>query len=131
MEAKFSPKVKEVITYSKEEALRLNHNHIDIEHLLLGLLREGDSVAVKVLRSLNIDIILLRKALEDNMRGRISHGTVNASNLPLTKSAEKTLKVTVLEAKMLKNEIIGTEHLMLSILKNKENAATHLSLIHI
>ena len=126
MEAKFSPKVKEVITYSKEEALRLNHNHIDIEHLLLGLLREGDSVAVKVLRSLNIDIVLLRKALEDNMKGRISHGTVNASNLPLTKNAEKTLKVTVLEAKMLKNEIIGTEHLMLSILKNKENAATHI-----
>lgn len=61
MEAKFSPKVKEVISYSREEALRLKHDQIGVEHLLLGLIREGDGMAIKVLRSLDIDIALFRK----------------------------------------------------------------------
>ncbi|GIV34317.1 MAG: ATP-dependent Clp protease ClpC [Chitinophagales bacterium] len=126
MEAKFSPRVKEVISYSREEALRLGHDYIGIEHLLLGLIREGEGLAIKVLKSLDVDMALLRKSLEDAIKDKVSKNNYNAGSLPLTKQAEKVLKITVLEAKVLKSEIIGTEHLMLSILKNKSNVATQL-----
>ncbi|OWY19006.1 ATP-dependent Clp protease ATP-binding subunit [Sphingobacteriales bacterium UPWRP_1] len=127
MEAKFSQKVKDVISFSKEEAMRLNHGEIGLEHLILGLLREGESLAVQVLKSLNADVVILRRAIEDNIGARVSHQhIVNANNIPLTRETEKTLKITVLEAKKLNSEIIGTEHLMLSILKNKDNIAVQI-----
>ena len=126
MEAKFSPKVKEVISYSREEALRLNHDYIGIEHLLLGLIREGEGLAIKVMKSLDIDMLLLRRKTEESIRDRVSAVPVNAASLPLTRQAEKVLKFTVLEAKVMKTETIGTEHLMLAILKNKDNLATQL-----
>jgi len=126
MEAKFSPKVKEVISYSREEALRLKHDQIGIEHLLLGLIREGDGMAIKVLRSLDIDITLFRKKIEDAIKDRVTTIPGNANSLPLTKQAEKVLKITLLEAKSMKQETVGTEHLILSILKNKENVVTQL-----
>src|SRR5580700_8898777 len=126
MEAKFSPKVKEVISYAREEALRLGHDYIGTEHLLLGLIREGDGLAVKVLKSLEVDLVMLRKVVEDTIRDKAVHQSFNISNLPLTKQVEKVLKITVLEAKVQKCDTIGTEHLMLSILKNKENVATEI-----
>ena len=126
MDAKFSPKVKEVISYSREEALRLGHEHIGTEHLLLGLIREGGGVAMKVLSSLDVDVLMLRKSVEDAIREKTPKQTFNSGSLPLTKQAEKVLKITVLEAKVLKSETIGTEHLMLSILKNKDNVATQI-----
>src|SRR5580698_2484663 len=126
MEAKFSPKVKEVISYSREEALRLNHDYIGIEHLLLGLIREGDGLAIKTLKNLDVDTVMLRKTIEDSIRDKVAKGNFNPNNLPLTKQAEKVLKITVLEAKVMKSDVIGTEHLMLSILKNKDNLATQL-----
>lgn len=126
MDAKFSPKVKEVISYSREEALRLGHDHIGTEHLLLGLIRDGDGLAIKVLLSLDVDIAVLRKTVEDAIRDKASRQPFNAGSLPLTKQAEKVLKITVLEAKVLKSDTIGTEHLMLSILKNKDNVATQI-----
>jgi ATP-dependent Clp protease ATP-binding subunit ClpC len=125
MEAKFSPKVKEVISYSREEALRLGHDFIGTEHLLLGLIRDGEGLAIKVLKSMDIDIILLRKAIEDSIRDKAIHNhNVNVNNLPLTKQAEKVLKITILEAKVQKSDTIGTEHLILSILKNKDAVVT-------
>jgi ATP-dependent Clp protease ATP-binding subunit ClpC len=126
MEAKFSPKVKEVISFSREEALRLKHDQIGIEHLLLGLIREGDGMAIKVLRSLDIDITLFRKKIEDAIKDRVTTIPGNVNSLPLTKQAEKVLKITLLEAKSMKQETVGTEHLILSILKNKENIVTQL-----
>ena len=126
MEAKFSPKVKEVISFSREEALRLGHDYIGTEHLLLGLIREGEGLAIKVLKSLDIDMVLLRKTVEDAIKDKASRQSFNSGNLPLTKQAEKVLKITVLEAKIFKSDIIGTEHLMLSILKNKDNIATRI-----
>ena len=126
MDAKFSPKVKEVISYSREEALRLGHDHIGTEHLLLGLIRDGDGLAIKVLMSLDVDIAVLRKTVEDAIKDKTSRQPFNAGSLPLTKQAEKVLKITVLEAKVLKSDSIGTEHLMLSILKNKDNIATQI-----
>ncbi len=126
MDAKFSPKVKEVISYSREEALRLGHDHIGTEHLLLGLIRDGDGLAIKVLLSLEVDIAVLRKTVEDAIKDKTARMPFNSGSLPLTKQAEKVLKITVLEAKVLKSETIGTEHLMLSILKNKDNIATQI-----
>jgi len=126
MEAKFSPEVKEVISNSREEALRLNHDTIGIEHLTLGLLRDNDNVAVKVLKSLEINPVLMRRAIENSLKAKTKTSIHDAKSLPLTKQAEKILKIMVLEAKVLKSDSIGTEHLLLSILKNENNVVTQI-----
>ncbi len=123
MEAKFSPRVKDVITFSREEALRLGHDYIGVEHLLLGIIREGEGKAVRIIRNLGTDIRELRRELEKNLSPGQSKA-LNVGNLPLVKQAEKVLKVTYLEARLFKSSIIGTEHLLLSILKDEENVAT-------
>jgi ATP-dependent Clp protease ATP-binding subunit ClpC len=125
MEAKFSPRVKDVISYSREEAIRLGHDYIGTEHLLLGLIREGDGKAIKTLRALEIDGIRLKKTIEDNIRASATNNT-NFVNIPLTKQAEKVLKITYLEAKIFKTDIIGTEHLLLSILRDEDNLASQI-----
>ncbi len=125
MEAKFSPRVKDVISYSREEALRLRHDYIGTEHLLLGLIREGDGVAIKILRNLNIDTAAIRQSIEDAVKGSsISRSPVGS--VPLTKQAEKVLKITYLEAKIFKSDIIGTEHLLLAILRDEDNIASQI-----
>lgn len=123
MDAKFSPRVKDVITYSREEALRLGHNYIGVEHLMLGIIREGEGTAVRILEGLNVDLQKLRKALEGSIRPTAG-ASVGAGNIPLVKQAEKILKITYLEAKIFKSNLIGTEHLLLSILKDEDNVAT-------
>ncbi len=124
MDANFSAKVKDVITFSKEEALRLGHDYIGVEHLLLGILREGNGLAVKILNNLGVDLKVLRNKIETSAKsGNISGSQL--SNIPLVKQAEKVLKITYLEAKVLKNNVIGTEHLLLSILKGEDNIATN------
>ena len=128
MEAKFSPRVKDVIQYSREEALRLGHDYIGTEHLLLGLIREGDGMAIKILKALAVDTARLRRSVEDAVKGT-SSTTVNLGNIPLTKQAEKVLKITYLEAKIFKSDIIGTEHLLLSILRDDDNIASQI-LVH-
>ena len=123
MEANFSPRVKDVITYSREEALRLGHDYIGVEHLLLGIIREGEGLAVKVLGGMGVDFKELRKAIESSVK--VGKGTVSQmNNIPLVKQAEKVLKITYLEAKLFKSNTIGTEHLLLSILKDEDNIAT-------
>ncbi|MCB0567428.1 MAG: ATP-dependent Clp protease ATP-binding subunit, partial [Phaeodactylibacter sp.] len=122
---RFSPKVKQVISRSRDEAIRLGHDFIGTEHLLLGIMSEKDSLAMKVLESLDVDPSELRETVEDSVQRLPSgHTTLNVGNLPLNKQAEKVLKVTFLEAKMLKSEEISPEHLLLSILKHKENPAS-------
>ena len=125
MEAKFSPRVKDVISYSREEALRLGHEYIGTEHLLLGLIREGEGMAIKILKSLNINLADLRKSVEGAVKGSTGN-SANVGNIPLTKQAEKALKITYLEAKIFKSDIIGTEHLLLAILKDEDNIATQI-----
>ena len=125
MEAKFSPRVKDVISYSREEALRLGHEYIGTEHLLLGLIREGEGMAIKILKSLNINLAELRKSVEGAVKGSTGNNA-NIGNIPLTKQAEKALKITYLEAKIFKSDIIGTEHLLLAILKDEDNIATQI-----
>ncbi|MGI4020174.1 MAG: ATP-dependent Clp protease ATP-binding subunit [Janthinobacterium lividum] len=125
MEAKFSPRVKDVISYSREEALRLGHDYIGTEHLLLGLIRDGDGVAIKLLKGLNVDTARLRRSVEDAVKGTTGT-TVNIGSIPLTKQAEKVLKITYLEAKIFKSDLIGTEHLLLSILRDEDNIASQI-----
>ena len=123
MDAKFSPRVREVISLSREEALRLGHNYIGVEHLLLGIIKEGDGTAVRILEGLNCDLQKLRKLVEGSVRPSGSRPG-GSGNIPLVKQAEKILKITYLEAKIFKSSIIGTEHLLLSILKDEDNVAT-------
>ena len=126
MDSNFSPKVKEIISYSREEALRLGNDFIGTEHLLLGLIREGDGMALRVLQSMQVDLFELRKELEGAIKDKNNKPLANINSLPLTKQAEKVIRITVLEAKSLKSTTVETEHLMLSILKNKENVATQI-----
>jgi ATP-dependent Clp protease ATP-binding subunit ClpC len=123
MEAKFSPRVKDVITYSREEALRLGHDYIGTEHLMLGIIREGEGTAARTLKSLGVDMKELRKAIENSI-GIGTYKVSNLANIPLMKQAERALKITYLEAKLYKSAVIGTEHLLLSILKDEDNVAT-------
>ncbi|MBX7201498.1 MAG: ATP-dependent Clp protease ATP-binding subunit [Bacteroidia bacterium] len=123
MEARFSPRVKDVISYSKEEALRLGHDYMGVEHLLLGIIREGEGMAIKILKNLNVDIPELRKQLEASIK--VSSGkNLSVNTIPLVKQAEKALKVTYLEARLFKTSLIGTEHLLLAILKDEDNIVT-------
>jgi ATP-dependent Clp protease ATP-binding subunit ClpC len=127
MENNLSPRAKDVLTYSREEALRLGHDYIGNEHFMLGIIREGQGVAIKVLENLNMDIHELRKLIEDAIKPSnksISNST--QTNIPLVKQAEKTLKLTFLEAKLFKSRMIGTEHFLLSILKEQTNVASRI-----
>ncbi len=126
MEAKFSNRVKEVISLSREEALRLGHDYIGTEHLLLGMIREGEGVAVAVLKKLGVTMAELRSAVEKATKGTATSNVKNLANIPLTRQSEKVLKITYLEAKIFKSQLIGTEHLLLSILRDEDNIATQI-----
>ena len=125
-EAKFSNRVKEVISLSREEALRLGHDYIGTEHLLLGMIREGEGVAVSVLKKLGLSMKELRSAIEQATKGTSTSNVKNLANIPLTRQSEKVLKITYLEAKIFKSALIGTEHLLLSILRDEDNLATQI-----
>lgn len=124
MDGNFSERVQEVIRLSREEALRLGHDYIGTEHLLLGIIREGQGVAVKILRNLDVDLVKLKKAIEDTVR--TAGGTLTIGNIPLTKQAEKVLKITQIESKIYKSNVIGTEHILLSLLRDEDNIATQI-----
>jgi ATP-dependent Clp protease ATP-binding subunit ClpC len=126
MEAKFSNRVKEVISLSREEALRLGHDYIGTEHLLLGMIREGEGVAVGLLKKLGISLDELRTSIEQATKGTATNNVKNLANIPLTRQSEKVLKITYLEAKIFKSQLIGTEHLLLSILRDEDNIATQI-----
>ncbi|WP_186754277.1 ATP-dependent Clp protease ATP-binding subunit [Echinicola salinicaeni] len=126
MEAKFSNRVKEVISLSREEALRLGHDYIGTEHLLLGMIREGEGVAVSILKKLGVPLDELRNSVERAVKGTANHNVKNLANIPLTRQSEKVLKITYLEAKIFKSQLIGTEHLLLSILRDEDNIATQI-----
>ena len=126
MDNNFSPQVKEIISYSREEALRLGNDFIGTEHLLLGLIRDGENTAINVLKRFNVDLYELRKEVELTVKDKTGKNIANINSLPLTRQAEKVIRITVLEAKALKSPMVESEHLMLSILKNKENIATQI-----
>ena len=128
MDDNFSPRVKDVITYSKEEALRLGHDFIGTEHLMLGLLREGNGKAIDILNALQIDLNHLRRKVEI-LSPANPNTTVTSNekkNLHLTRQAERALKTTFLEAKLFQSTSINTAHLLLCILRNENDPTTKL-----
>ena len=129
MDDNFSSRVKDVISYSKEEALRLGHKQIGTEHLLLGMLRDGGGKAIKILDSIEINLDELRKKIEILNPAIIdssSSGLNEKKNLRLTRQAERALKTTFLEAKLFQSSNINTAHLLLCILRNDNDPITKL-----
>ena len=120
MEAKFSQRVKDVMSFSREEALRLGNDFIGVEHLLLGMIREGEGKAISILRDNNIDLPQIRQELEQELLKNTTVISNIKGNIPLVKQAERVLKFMYLEAKMFRSATIGTEHLLLSILKTED-----------
>ena len=123
MEAKFSPRVKDVISFSREEALRIGNDYIGVEHLLLGMIREGDGKGIRILNEFHLDLKEVRNEIEKNLTKNGSVSAEMLANIPLVKQAEKVLKITYLEAKLFRSPVIGTEHLLLSILKEEDSVA--------
>ncbi len=127
MDDNFSPKVRDVITFSKEEALRLGHEFIGTEHLLLGLIRKGEGKAIEILTAFDVDLTLLRKKLEQlNPSNPAFIENADKPSLRLTRQAEKALKTTFLEAKLYQSDAIDTAHLLLCVLRNENDPTTKL-----
>ncbi len=128
MDDNFSPRVKDVIAYSKEEALRLGHDFIGTEHLMLGLLRDGNGKAVTILNALDVDLNQLRRKVEilSPANPNAGAGGNDKKNLHLTRQAERALKTTFLEAKLFQSNSINTAHLLLCILRNENDPTTKL-----
>ncbi len=127
MDDNFSPRVKDVITFSKEEALRLGHDFIGTEHLMLGILRDGNGKAISILTNLDVDLDYLRKKVEIlSPPNPITEIGNDKKNLHLTRQAERALKTTFLEAKVFQSSSISTAHLLLCILRNENDPTTKL-----
>ncbi len=124
MDAKFSQRIKDVLSYSKEEAIRLGNNHLAVEHLFLGMLRDGEGVAIDILLMLGAELYDLRKSIEDSIKKDEISSITDTDNLPLYKNTERVLKLVYLEARALKDTMIDTGHLLLGILKDENNQAT-------
>ena len=126
MDDNFSPRVKDVISYSKEEALRLGHDFIGTEHLMLGLLRDGNGKAISILKALEIDLDYLRRKIEILTPANPTNvqESQHKTNLHLTRQAERALKTTFLEAKLFQSTSINTAHLLLCILRNENDPTT-------
>lgn len=125
MEAKFSQRVKDVLIYSREEAQRLGNDYIGLEHLMLGIIREGYGLAIKIIRNMGMNLPDLKKKIETALM-RHTERTPDSENLPLIRQAERALKITHLEAKVFNCDLIGTEHLLLAILKDENNLVTRI-----
>ena len=122
-ESKFSDRVREVISMSKEEALRLGHDYIGTEHLLLGIIREGEGTAMEILRKL-VNTADVKLTIEQHTSNVANDNIVSRENIELTAQSQRILKMTSLEARQLRSEIIGTEHLLMAILRNQDNLAS-------
>ncbi|UCE06011.1 MAG: ATP-dependent Clp protease ATP-binding subunit [bacterium] len=126
MKKNFSSRVQIVIQYSREEALRLGHDYIGTEHLLLGLIREGEGIAIEILRNLGCDLDEVKKSVEDAVR--TMGDTMTIGDIPLTKRAEKILKMAYMEAERYKSDVTGTEHLLLALVREREGVAAQVLL---
>ena len=128
MDDNFSPRVKDVISFSKEEALRLGHNFIGTEHLMLGILRDGNGKAITILKAIEINLEELRRKVEILNPASIEgdQRLNDKKNLHLTRQAERALKTTFLEAKLFQSDLINTVHLLLCILRNENDPTTKL-----
>ncbi len=127
MNAKLSPRVKEALELSREEAIRLGCDSIGIEHLMLGIIREGKNSAVSILEKFKLDIQSLREEIETLIIQKRKFNVPGISNIPLKKEVEKIIRLSLLKSKELKSSFVGTEHLLLSILSDDNIVATMLN----
>lgn len=125
MNENFSQQIKDVISFSNEEVLRLGNDHLGTEHLILGMLREGNNKAISVLQSLNIDLSELRRQIE-NLNSTVNVVKIERNNIPFTKAAERALKTSFLEAKLFKSPEIEPIHLLLCILRIESDPVTQI-----
>ena len=127
MDYKFSNKIKEVLSYSREEAVRLGNSSINTEHLFLGILRDGEGSAINILLELGLDLAETKAIIENKIRGEEANDSLkDPDSLPLFKSAERVLKLVSLVARDLKTDNIGTAHLLLAILKDEQSIVTQI-----
>ena len=128
MDDNFSPRVKDVIAFSKEEALRLGHSFIGTEHLMLGILRDGGGKAIDIFNAIEVNLEELRRKVEILNPATLNDEQLlnDKKNLHLTRQAERALKTTFLEAKLFQSELINTVHLLLCILRNENDPTTKL-----
>ncbi len=124
MDSQFSQRVKDILGYSKEEAIRLGNSHISPEHLFLGILRDGEGVAVEILINQGIDLLVLKGSLEKSIKVDSPVSVSDHEIIPLLRSTERILKLVYLEAKALKSTTIDSEHLLLAILKDENSLVT-------
>ena len=125
MEAKFSQRVRDVLSFSREEAIKLGNESIGVEHLFLGILREGKGIAFHLMSEMGIDLNKIKSIIEKSIKNT-DRLIPPQEGIPFVRLAERTIKLTYLEAKLFKSELVGTEHLLLAILKNQDNIVTHL-----
>ena len=129
MDNQFTQRVSEILLFSKEESDRLGNNYVGTGHLLLGIIREGDNKAVSILQSLYVDLKKLKLILEDELRGQVASPVREnffGSDKDLDKKASKVMKLSILEAKLLKSPEVDTEHVLLAIMKDNENKAAEI-----
>ncbi|HOP59352.1 MAG TPA: ATP-dependent Clp protease ATP-binding subunit [Bacteroidales bacterium] len=124
MDSQFSQRVKDILGYSKEEAIRLGNSHISPEHLFLGILRDGEGIAVEILINQGIDLMVLKGSLEKSIKVENPVSVADSEVIPLLRSTERILKLVYLEAKALKSPVIDSEHLLLAILKDENTLVT-------
>ncbi|MDX9729255.1 MAG: ATP-dependent Clp protease ATP-binding subunit [Bacteroidales bacterium] len=124
MDAHFSQRVNDILGYSKEEAIRLGNSHISPEHLFLGILREGEGVAVDILLNNGVDLLMLKGSIEKSIKADKPVAMADNDILPLLKSTERVLRLVHIEAKALKTKVIDTEHLLMAILRDESNLVT-------
>ncbi|MGN0033390.1 MAG: ATP-dependent Clp protease ATP-binding subunit [Candidatus Limimorpha sp.] len=121
MDQKFSPRVREIMLHSQEEAVKMGSPHIGLEHIFLGIIDDNDSNAVRILGNMGVDIEAFRMKLEASIKSNTSNNYRNAAELPLTKQAERAIKFTYIVAKDFNSEQVSSEHLMLAILHDENN----------
>ncbi len=124
MDAHFSQRVNDILGYSKEEAIRLGNSHISPEHLFLGILREGEGVAVDILLNNGVDLLMLKGSIEKSIKADKPVTMADNDILPLLKSTERVLRLVHIEAKAMKTKVIDTEHLLMAILRDESNLVT-------
>ena len=119
MDSQFSPRIKDVLTYSREEAIRLGNEQIGLEHIFLGILRDGEGIAIDILMHLGVNLSEIKETIENSLR--TDREIDPQASIQLLKSAEKVLKLVYLEARALGSPTINTGHLLLAILKDKDS----------
>ena len=123
MNNQFSQRVSDIIVYSKEEANRLRSRYIGPEHLLLGMLRDGEGKAIEILSKLNTNLAAIKQQIEAQLKAEADDMLLPDTEVPLSNDAAKILKMCILEARGMKSNIADTEHVLLAILREKNNMA--------